>query len=125
VLLFAARLGLVLLGAVSQAGSNEPKVLPFLDPSYKRAMVYLFLGTRGGKNRVKIVELVKDQPSNSNRISEKLDLDYKTVRHHLKVLGDNGVLVSNEKDSYGAVYFLTPYFEKHYDLLRRMWAEFG
>jgi DNA-binding transcriptional ArsR family regulator len=96
-----------------------------IDPSFKRAMVYLFMGTRGGRNRVKIVEMVKDQPSNPNRISEALNLDYKTVQHHLKILGENGVLVTNDKDSYGAIYFLTPYFEKYYGILSGMWAEFG
>ncbi|HYC26823.1 MAG TPA: winged helix-turn-helix domain-containing protein [Nitrososphaerales archaeon] len=110
--------------AVSPQGGAPPS-MPVLDPSFKRAMVYLFMGTRGGRNRVKIVEMVKDQPSNPNRISEVLDLDYKTVQHHLKVLGENGVLVANDKESYGAIYFLTPYFEKYYGILSAMWAEFG
>jgi DNA-binding transcriptional ArsR family regulator len=109
----------------NQGVGDKPSALPSVDPSFKRAMVYLFMGTRGGRNRVKIVELVKSQPSNSNRISELLSLDYKTVQHHVKVLSENGVLVANEQGGYGAMYFLTPYFEKHYDLLRGMWAEFG
>lgn len=88
-------------------------------------MVYLFLGTRGGRNRIKIVRLLRNEPSNPNKISEKLGLDYKTVQHHLKVLDENGVLVASAKDTYAALYFLTPYFEKHYETVSTMWARFG
>lgn len=96
-----------------------------LDPSFKRLMVYVFIGTRGGQNRVRIVEMLKAEPANHNRISEKLGLDYKTVQHHVKLLEENGVIVSSSKGAYGAVYFLTPYFEHHFDSVRAMWAKFG
>ncbi len=96
-----------------------------LDPSFKRMMVYIFVGTRGGQNRVKIVEMLKGEPANPNKISEKLGLDYKTVQHHLRLLEQNEVIVASAKGSYGAVYFLTPYFEKYFDSIRAMWARFG
>jgi predicted transcriptional regulator len=88
-------------------------------------MVYVFIASRGGQNRARIAELLKDEPANLNKISEKLDLDYKTVQHHVKMLEGNGVVVSSSKGTYGAVYFLTPYFEKYYDAIRVMWARFG
>ncbi|MDE1853834.1 MAG: winged helix-turn-helix transcriptional regulator [Thaumarchaeota archaeon] len=88
-------------------------------------MVYVFVASRGGHNRARITEMVKGEPSNLNKISEKLGLDYKTVQHHVKVLEDNGILVSSTKGAYGAVYFLTPYFEKYFDAVRVMWAKFG
>ena len=128
--MFAPRLGILglsLRGITNQPGpmkNSPPEPYP-VDPSFKRTMIYLFMGTRGGRNRVKIVEFVRNSPSNSNKISEQLNLDYKTVQHHLRVLGENGVIVTNDKESYGAIYFLTPYFEKYYDLISRMWAEFG
>ena len=84
-------------------------------------MVYVFIASRGGHNRARITELLKDEPANLNRISEKLNLDYKTVQHHVKVLVENGVLVSNASGTYGAVYFLSPYFEKFFDLVKAMW----
>ena len=98
---------------------------PPLDPSFKRMMVYVFVGSRGGQNRVRIVEMLRSEPSNPNKISEKLNLDYKTVQHHLKMLEQNSVLVASSKGSYGAVYFLTPYFERYFDAIRTMWARFG
>jgi len=88
-------------------------------------MVYVFVASRGGQNRVRIIEMLKGEPANLNRISENLNLDYKTVQHHVKVLEENGVLVSNAKGAYGAVYFLTPYFEKYFEAVKTMWAKFG
>jgi predicted transcriptional regulator len=88
-------------------------------------MVYLFVGMRGGQNRARIVELLKKEPCNANKISETLRLDYKTVRHHLRLLEENGVIVASAHEAYGAVYFLTVYFEKYFPLIRKMWAGFG
>ena len=96
-----------------------------LDPSFKRMMVYVFVGTRGGQNRARIVELLRTEPTNPNKISEKLGLDYKTVQHHIKLLEENGVIVASSKETYGAVYFLTPYFEKFFDSVKSMWVRFG
>jgi len=96
-----------------------------LDPSFKRMMVYIFVGSRGGQNRARIVEMLRNDPSNPNKISEKLNLDYKTVQHHIRMLEENDVVVASSKGAYGAVYFLTPYFEKHFDVIKKMWAGFG
>lgn len=88
-------------------------------------MVYIFIATRGGQNRVRIVELLRGEPANPNRISEKLTLDYKTVQHHIRMLEENGIIVASSKGTYGAVYFLTPFFERHFDTIKAMWARFG
>ena len=109
----------------TSASPSAPASQPPLDPSFKRMMVYVFVGSRGGQNRVRIVEMLRSEPSNPNKISEKLNLDYKTVQHHLKMLEQNSVLVASSKGSYGAVYFLTPYFERYFDAIRTMWARFG
>ena len=110
-----------------QFGDRSPPAPPSaVDPSFRRAMMYIFVGTRGGYNRVRIVELLREEPMNSNRIAERLDLDYKTVQHHLRLLQENDVIVaSSPRGTYGAVYFLTPYVEKHLEVLRRIWAKFG
>ncbi len=74
---------------------------------------YVLTGTRGGANRVRLVRAIDERPRNANQLAEGLDLDYKTVRHHLDVLMDNGI-VENSGDDYGAVYLLT-------DRTRRNW----
>jgi DNA-binding transcriptional ArsR family regulator len=61
------------------------------------------LGDPGGPNRARLLRAVDERPRNANQLAEALDLDYKTVRHHLEVLEENGVVRSSDYD-YGAVY---------------------
>ncbi|HXG05748.1 MAG TPA: winged helix-turn-helix domain-containing protein [Nitrososphaera sp.] len=70
--------------------------------------------TKGGVNRAKIIELLNSRPANPNQIANQLKLDYKTVLHHLKVLSDNGLIITDNRESYGAAYFLTPIMENNY-----------
>jgi DNA-binding transcriptional ArsR family regulator len=75
---------------------------------------YVLTGTRGGKNRVRLLRALDDRPRNANQLAEDLDLDYKTVRHHLDVLMENDV-VKRSGDDYGAIYLLTDRTEHHWD----------
>lgn len=70
-------------------------------------------GTRGGTNRERILQALDERPRNANQFSEDLDLDNKTIRHHLAVLVENKVL-TDSGDEDGAIY-LPP------DLVRRLW----
>lgn len=49
---------------------------------------------------------LKDNPSNANQLSEVLDLDYKTVEHHLEKLQDSEV-IETMREGYGKNHFLT------------------
>ena len=64
---------------------------------------YVFVGTRGGENRARLLRALDEQPRNPNQLADDLNLDYTTVRHHLDVLVDNDIL-RNSGDEYGAVY---------------------
>ena len=75
---------------------------------------YVLAGTRGGPNRARILRTLDDQPRNANRLADALDLDYKTVRHHLDVLRDNGV-VTKAGDGYGAVYRISDQARVNWD----------
>lgn len=77
---------------------------------------YVLTGTRGGKNRVRILQAVDEQPLNANQLAEQLELDYTTIRHHLDVLVDNGVVHSGG-DGYGAVYLPTERARDHWDVV--------
>lgn len=68
---------------------------------------YLFAATRGGPNRLRIVELLHERPFNAHQIAERTRLDYRTVCHHLDVLVRHHVLVSPNRDAYAALYFLS------------------
>ena len=60
-------------------------------------------GTRGGPNRARVLRALDEQPRNANRLADDLDLAYNTIRHHLEVLEDNGVITSSDAD-YGVIY---------------------
>ena len=53
---------------------------------------------------------------NANQLASTLDLDYKTIRHHLDLLVENDVL-EVVGDGYGDMYFLTERMESNLDVL--------
>ena len=55
-----------------------------------------------------------DRPYNANQLAESMDMDYKTIRHHLDVLIKNGV-ITMEGDKYGAMYFISKTMEANLD----------
>lgn len=75
---------------------------------------YVLTGTRGGPNRVRILKTLEEQPRNANQLAKDLDLDYKTVRHHLDVLVENGILEPSG-DDYGAIYLPTDRVSHHWE----------
>jgi len=86
------------------------------------ALWYVLTGTRGGPNRVRLLRAVDERPRNANQLAEDLDLDYKTVRHHLDVLVDNDIVTSSG-DDYGAVYLPTDRVRDHWDTVEEIAAE--
>jgi len=76
-------------------------------------------GTRGGPNRARILLALDERPRNCNQLAEDLDLNYKTVEHHLDVLQENQVVESTGSE-YGAVYYPTDRAEQHWDTVERI-----
>ena len=62
------------------------------DPNAKRVLWYIFAGSRGGMNRAKIIDLLKEHPYNMNQLAEALKLDYKAIQHHISVLEKNNMV---------------------------------
>lgn len=83
---------------------------------------YVLTGTRGGKNRVRILRAVNERPRNANQLAEELELDYKTVRHHLDVLVENDVL-TNSGDAYGAIYLPTDRARQHWETVEQIMTQ--
>lgn len=97
----------------------------YIDPRFKRVLWYLIASTKGGVNRARIIELLDSQPGNANQLSSFLKLDYKTVIHHLKVLSENGLVITDNQDAYGATYFLTPLMEKNFASFKEILVKIG
>jgi DNA-binding MarR family transcriptional regulator len=57
---------------------------------------------------------IEDRPRNANQLADTLDLDYKTVRHHLDILCEKE-LVRRSGDEYGAIYLPTDRLRNNWD----------
>jgi DNA-binding transcriptional ArsR family regulator len=82
----------------------------------RRVLWWLIGGSRGGKNRLRILRTLDEYPMNTHQLSRALDLDYKTTQHHLELLVENDLLMTMG-DDYGKTYFLTDRMERHRDVL--------
>lgn len=91
----------------------------------EETLLWLFTGSRGGKNRVRIVNLLRKKPFNVNRISEELNLNYNTISHHLKLLQEHKVIYSNKNVKYGALYFISDSMKAHYEILDKILENLG
>ena len=81
-------------------------------PELKKIFWSLFVSTRGAANRVKIISLLRNRPSNPNQVSKNIEIDYKSASHHLKALEDNHLV---EKLQGGGIttFFVSPLFEEN------------
>ncbi|MDH3395156.1 MAG: winged helix-turn-helix domain-containing protein [Nitrosopumilus sp.] len=80
------------------------------DKQTKKLLFYLFTSTRGGLSRLRIIIHLLEQPCNTHQLAKKLDLDYKAVQHHMKVLEKNN-MVSKIGEKYGAIFHLSNFLE--------------
>ena len=96
-----------------QSSSTTPRTP---DKHTKQLLLYLFTSTRGGFTRLRIVVELLEQPYNTHQLSKKLDLDYKAVQHHMKVLERNNI-VSKIGDRYGAIFHLSNFLEMNINAL--------
>jgi DNA-binding transcriptional ArsR family regulator len=90
----------------------------------KRVLWWLIAGTRGGINRARIIMILNERPYNANQLTEKLELDYKTVRHHLDVFMKHGVVVT-QGEVYGRMFFLSREMESSYHDFEKIWEKIG
>jgi DNA-binding transcriptional ArsR family regulator len=91
------------------------------DPDVKRVLWFLFAGSRGGENRIKIVELLKERPYNINQLADALGVDYKLVQHHIGVLERNN-MVTKAGEKYGVLYFISNYLEANIEAFNEIQA---
>ena len=80
------------------------------DRETRKLLFYLFTSTRGGFTRLRIIMLLLEKPFNTHQLSQELQLDYKAVQHHMKVLEKNN-MVSKIGEKYGAIYHLSNLLE--------------
>ena len=106
----------------SFSGTESAQSRP--DPRFKMILWSIIAGTRGGVNRAKILNLVKETPMNANKIATVLNLDHKTVIHHVKILSKNELVTKAEKE-YGAEYHLTQIMKENQTVLEEIMLKIG
>lgn len=92
----------------------------------KYLLGWLIAGTRGGITRARIIRTLKETPQNANQLTNLLKMDYRTIRHHLKILQKNRIITS-AGDRYGTTYFLSPVMEENYalfeEIVNKIWKK--
>ncbi|HLE55079.1 MAG TPA: winged helix-turn-helix domain-containing protein [Thermoplasmata archaeon] len=91
-----------------------------MSQALRQLLWYLIAGTRGGANRARILEALRERPYNAHQLSELLGLDYRTIRHHLDLLQRNGLLSKPVGDAYASPYFLSPIFEANFQVFEEI-----
>jgi len=80
------------------------------DPYAKRLLWFVFAGSKGGLNRIRLISTIRKTPLNTNQLAKELGLDYKAIQHHLNVLTKNN-LITKVGDKYGATFFISTFLE--------------
>jgi len=80
------------------------------DPDAKRLLWFVFAGSRGGLNRLKIISKLRENPFNTNQLAKELGLDYKAIQHHIRVLEKNN-MITKIGEKYNVNYFISTYLE--------------
>lgn len=88
-----------------------------MNAGYRSLLWYLLAGTRGGPSRIRILELLRISPHNPNQLALALGVDYRTIRHHLRILEQNGLVRRPVGNKYAAPYELAPELSAHYEMV--------
>ena len=80
------------------------------DPYAKRLLWFVFAGSRGGLNRIRLISTIRKTPLNANQLAKELGLDYKAIQHHIGVLEKNN-LITRAGDKYGVTFFISTFLE--------------
>ena len=80
------------------------------DPDAKRLLWFVFAGSRGGLNRLKIISKLRENPFNTNQLAKEIGLDYKAIQHHIRVLEKNN-MITKVGEKYNVTYFISTYLE--------------
>lgn len=85
----------------------------------EKILFYLLTGMRGGTNRVRILRSLLEQPRNANQLATDLDLNYKTIRHHIELLTDHGIVTATGSQ-YAKKYSIADEFTEHREVFERI-----
>jgi predicted transcriptional regulator len=85
------------------------------DPELRRLLWFLLGGSRGGTNRARIVNRLREKPSNQNQLAGDLGLQYKAIQHHVRILQRNSLIIGTG-EKYGMTFSLSPWVEAKFEV---------
>ncbi|MHB8567962.1 MAG: ArsR/SmtB family transcription factor [Nitrososphaerales archaeon] len=80
---------------------------------------WIIVGSKGGKTRGRILELLSERPMNAHQLSKALGLNYRTITHHLELLLKNNLVVA-EGPKYGLLYFPSHLFSSNIETFKQI-----
>jgi predicted transcriptional regulator len=89
------------------------------EPELRRLLWFLLGGSRGGPNRARIIQRLRERPSNQNQLAGDLGLQYKAIQHHVKVLVRSSLIIG-AGEKYGVTYSLSPWLESRVDIFEEV-----
>jgi predicted transcriptional regulator len=95
-------------------------------PVNPKLLWHLFAGTKGGATRLRIIKELTKQPKNAHQITKAMKMDYKTIRHHLKVLSNNKLIIelsTSPKNNYGATYHISDFTKSNKKIINEIWEK--
>ena len=83
---------------------------------------FVLAGTRGGRDRTRVVEVLAERPRPGEDLVDSLDLEEDALRDHLRVLAANDLVEASERGD-ETVYRLTPRARANGGVLDELVAE--
>ncbi|CAE6492840.1 ArsR/SmtB family transcription factor [Candidatus Nitrosotenuis uzonensis] len=92
------------------------------DPYAKRLLWFVFAGSRGGVNRLKLVKALREKPLNANQLAKEMGIDYKAVLHHVGVLEKNNI-ITRLGEKYNITFFISNFLEANMESFEQIAGE--
>jgi PAS domain-containing protein len=84
--------------------------------NFEKRLRFLLEGSKGGENRIRIIDMIRKKPYNMNQLSVELELNYRTIRHHIDILLKDELVFAESNGSYGSVFFPSAFLESNIDV---------
>jgi predicted ArsR family transcriptional regulator len=83
-------------------------------------ILWILVGSKGGKTRTRILAALSEKPMNANQLAERLELNYHTVTYNVDVLIKNKLIVAEEGAKYGHVYYPSKIFTSNFQGFKKI-----
>lgn len=97
----------MLASTITMKATTPKQILDRQDASlsYAKNLLWMvFISSRGGQNRIRLISALRKSPSNAHQLAKELGLNYRAIQHHISVLEKNN-LVTHMGEKYGMTYF--------------------